>query len=416
MENVATNVMTNIQNFNVVASELQKKLKVNSETRDKIYGASVVNSNPVVDAGVSSAVNAAMPDLATANQGAAPTVEPVVTPVAAPVAAPVVEPITAPVEEKKEEVSEVSVAPISMNPIPNVDAPTSQGESNDLPQTQIKAEAPVETNEVMAEDNGIYRIVGLDEILGAVKVLSSGFNNIKITGEMNANIRAKAAPVQVESPKKEVVDLASDIEQTINEANVQIDESKPLLVDTEEKKSSISDEMRRKLAALSEGANKVAESIQEKEENLAKERASEEEMLAAQQSRDQAESDLSDKLDQKKIKEEDLREQQEQSKQLTYVVEDMTARLKEVDKQNKAIANQAALHTQENKQATQKLNDEAEVFGQQIVKTDSEIRDLSDQIDVVASANEEIDKMIKETSNIVDIDALMAQNADFASA
>ena len=91
----------------------------------------------------------------------------------------------------------------------------------------------------------------------------------------------------------------------------------------------------------------------------------------------------------------------------------MTARLKEVDKQNKAIANQAALHTQENKQATQKLNDEADAFGQQIVKTDVEIRELTDQIDVVASANEEIDKMIKETANIVDIDALMADNANY---
>lgn len=395
MENVATNVMTNIQDFNVVASELQKKLKVNGETKDKIYGASVVNSSPAMETVVSDAVNVAMPAVEQSGQQ------------------------DAPVNKTTEEVVQNTVvAPIPMNPVPDVAVPTSQEEQKKLPQGDEPAVAPipvaVSAEEKVAEeqDNGLYKIVKVDELLGAVKVLSSGFNNIKITGEMNANVRAKAMP-QAEAPKKEVVDAAADLEQTINEANVQIDESKPLIASVEEKKSSISDEMRRKLTALSDEANKVAGSIQEKEENLAKERASEEEMLEAQQNRDQNESDLSDKLDQKKIKEEDLREQQEQSKQLSYVVEDMTARLKEVDKQNKAIANQAALHTQENKQATQKLNDEADAFGQQIVKTDVEIRELTDQIDVVASANEEIDKMIKETANIVDIDALMADNANY---
>lgn len=395
MENVATNVMTNIQDFNVVASELQKKLKVNGETKDKIYGASVVNSSPAMETVVSDAVNVAMPAVEQSGQQDAPV-------------------------NKTTElvVQNTVVAPIPMNPVPDVAVPTSQEEQKKLPQGDEPAVAPipvaVSAEEKVAEeqDNGLYKIVKVDELLGAVKVLSSGFNNIKITGEMNANVRAKAMP-QAEAPKKEVVDAAADLEQTINEANVQIDESKPLIASVEEKKSSISDEMRRKLTALSDEANKVAGSIQEKEENLAKERASEEEMLEAQQNRDQNESDLSDKLDQKKIKEEDLREQQEQSKQLSYVVEDMTARLKEVDKQNKAIANQAALHTQENKQATQKLNDEADAFGQQIVKTDVEIRELTDQIDVVASANEEIDKMIKETANIVDIDALMADNANY---
>ncbi len=381
MENVATNVMTNIQDLNVVASELQKKLKVNGETKDKIYGASVVNSSPAMETVVSDAINVAMPEVAA---------EPVV---------------------QKEESQENVAAPIPMSPVPDVAVPTSQEEQKELPQEAIPAVAPIPAP-TEGQDNGLYKIVEVDELLGAVKVFASGFNNIKITNEMNANVRAKAMP-QTEAPKKEVVDAAADLEQTINEANVQIDESKPLLASVEEKKSSISDEMRRKLSALSDEANKVAGSIQEKEENLAKERASEEEMLEAQQNRDQNESDLSDKLDQKRIKEEDLKEQQEQSKQLSYVVEDMTARLKEVDKQNKAIANQAALHTQENKQATQKLNDEADAFGEQIVKTDVEIRELTDQIDVVASANEEIDKMIKETASIVDIDALMAQNADY---
>ena len=398
MENVATNVMTNIQDFNVVASELQKKLKVNGETKDKIYGASVVNSSPAMETVVSDAVNVAMPTVEQSGQQDAPVNH----------------------EEVKEEVQNNVVAPIPMNPVPDVAVPTSQEEQKELPQGDEPAVVPIpvatSAEEKVAEeqDNGLYKIVEVDELLGAVKVLSSGFNNIKITGEMNANVRAKAMP-QAEAPKKEVVDAAADLEQTINEANVQIDESKPLIASVEEKKSSISDEMRRKLTALSDEANKVAGSIQEKEENLAKERASEEEMLEAQQNRDQNESDLSDKLDQKKIKEEDLKEQQEQSKQLSYVVEDMTARLKEVDKQNKAIANQAALHTQENKQATQKLNDEANAFGEQIVKTDVEIRELTDQIDVVASANEEIDKMIKETANIVDIDSLMAENANYDS-
>ena len=386
MENVATNVMTNIQDLKVVASELQKKLKVNGETKEKIYGASVVNSSPVVETVVSDAVNTVIPEVAA--------VEPVVQPIEA-------------VPEQKAEPQENVVAPIPMSPVPDVTVPTSQEEQKELPQEA----APIPTPTV-EQDNGLYKIVGVDELFGAVKVLASGFNNIKITNEMYANVRAKAMP-QVEEPKKEVVDAAADLEQTINEANVQIDESKPLLASVEEKKSSISDEMRRKLSALSDEANKVAGSIKEKEENLAKERASEEEMLEAQQIRDQNESDLSDKLDQKRIKEEDLKEQQEQSIQLSYVVEDMTSRLKEVDKQNKAIANQAALHTQENKQAAQKLNDEATAFGEQIVKTDVEIRELTDQIDVVASANEEIDKMIKETANIVDIDSLMAQNADY---
>ncbi len=398
MENVATNVMTNIQDFNVVASELQKKLKVNGETKDKIYGASIVNSSPAMETVVSDAVNVAMPTVEQSGQQDAP--------------------VNQTIEEVKEEVKNTVVAPIPMNPVPDVAVPTSQEEQKELPQGDEPAVVPIpvaaSAEEKVAEeqDNGLYKIVEVDELLGAVKVLSSGFNNIKITGEMNANVRAKAMP-QAEAPKKEVVDAAADLEQTINEANVQIDESKPLIASVEEKKSSISDEMRRKLTALSDEANKVAGSIQEKEESLAKERASEEEMLEAQQIRDQNESDLSDKLDQKRIKEEDLKEQQEQSKQLSYVVEDMTARLKEVDKQNKAIANQAALHTQENKQAAQKLNDEATAFGEQIVKTDGEIRELSDQIDVVASANEEIDKMIKETANIVDIDSLMAQNADY---
>ena len=398
MENVATNVMTNIQDFNVVASELQKKLKVNGETKDKIYGASVVNSSPAMETVVSDAVNVAMPTVEQSGQQDAPVNH----------------------EEVKEEVQNTVAAPIPMNPVPDVAVPTSQEEQKELPQGDEPAVVPIpvatSAEEKVAEeqDNGLYKIIEVDELLGAVKVLSSGFNNIKITGEMNANVRAKAMP-QAEAPKKEVVDAAADLEQTINEANVQIDESKPLIASVEEKKSSISDEMRRKLTALRDEANKVAGSIQEKEENLAKERASEEEMLEAQQNRDQNESDLSDKLDQKKIKEEDLKEQQEQSKQLSYVVEDMTARLKEVDKQNKAIANQAALHTQENKQATQKLNDEANAFGEQIVKTDVEIRELTDQIDVVASANEEIDKMIKETANIVDIDSLMAENANYDS-
>lgn len=244
--NVSFNVDINLDN--VHAAELDKKLKVNGNTRQAIAETGQVNTN-AVEQPVAPVEVAAMPTI-DASQS----------------------PVVAPVEAMNAEVN----APIPMTAMPDVNANVSPVVETPVVTEEVKKEVPAEVAvEVAApveEDNGVFKKV--EDVLEA-KAGDKAYNNIKLPKKLFENIKG----VDREEVKSEVpkVDPVQELNNKAEEQNLEIDSSSNL-IDEEKGKFEFSDpELSKSIAKYYEKAKSLEESTKIKMESFQKRYAAQQE-------------------------------------------------------------------------------------------------------------------------------------------
>ena len=244
--NVSFNVDINLDN--VHAAELNKKLKVNGNTRQAIAETGQVNTN-AVEQPVASVEVAAMPTIDASQSH-----------------------VVAPVEAMNAEVN----APIPMTAMPDVNANVSPVVETPVVTEEVKEEVPAEVSAEVAtpveEDNGVFKKV--EDVLEA-KAGDKAYNNIKLPKELYENIKGvDRKEVKSETPK---VDPVQELNNKAEEQNLEIDSSSNL-IDEEKGKFEFSDpELSKSIAKYYEKAKSLEESTKIKMESFQKRYAAQQE-------------------------------------------------------------------------------------------------------------------------------------------